>query len=179
MGENKKAGNGIGGIISNAVVDAAVPAAIGVAVKVANKVIDQHPDKDSHITVPELYRKGFLLELDQAVKLLEDCGLKSVASKVTLKEAAVKYKDYSDMQVIDSNPKQGASVNPGSIIYLKYITADVIEASQKIFDDAEAEKMEKKEKKAVQKLEQQEKRKEAIKGVTDKISKVFNRKKEK
>ena len=39
--------------------------------------------------------------------------------------------------------------------------------------------MEEKEKKAVQKLEQQEKRKEAIKGVTDKISKVFNRKKEK
>lgn len=175
MGENKKKSNSLSGLI----IGAAVPAAVNIVERAANKAIDQHPDKDAHVTVPELYRKGFLLELDQAIKLLEDCGLKAVSSKVTLKEAAVKYKDYSDMQVIDSNPKQGASVNPGSIVYLKYITADVIEASQKIYDDAEAEKIEKKEKKAAQKLEQQEKRKEAIKGVTDKIGKVFNRKKEK
>ena len=179
MGEIKKNGKGVSGIISTAVVEAAGMAVVKVAEHAANKVIDQQPDKDAHIVVPDLYRKGFLLELDQAIKLVEDCGLKAVASKVTLKEASVKYKDYSDMQVIDSNPKQGASVNLGSIIYLKYITADVIVASQKIYDDAEAAKLEKKEKKAIQKLEQQEKRKDAIKGVTDRIGKVFNRKKEK
>ena len=174
MGESKKSSSGL----SKLIIGAAVPAAIEIVENVANKAIDKQPEKSNYVIVPDLYRKGFLLELDQATKLLEDCGLKSAVSKVTLKEAAVEYKDYCDMQVVDSNPKQGTSVKPGSIVYLKYITSDVIEASQKIYDDIEAEKIEKKEKKAAQKLEQQEKRKETIKGVTDKISKVFSRKKD-
>lgn len=173
MGENKKSGSGL----SKVIIGAAVPAAIEIAENVVNKVIEKQPEKSNRIAVPELYREGFLLELDQAVKLLEDCGLKSVGSKVTLKEAAAKYKDYSDMQVIDSNPKQGTIVNPGSIVYLKYITSDVIAASQKIYDDTEAEKLKKKEEKIAQKLERQEKRKETITGVTNRVSEIFKRKK--
>ena len=158
-----KNGNGIVGIL----IGAAVPAVVDIVKKVADKAIDEQPHSDGNIVIPEVYRKGFLLEIDQAVELLDSCGLKGVPSKVTIKEAAVKYKDYSNNQVIDSSPKQGASVKPGTIVYLKYITADVIEASQKIFDDAQREKEEAKERKAEAKREHREKVKNDISKTVD------------
>lgn len=48
-----------------------------------------------------------------------------------MKEADPKYHDYEDTQVIDSNPKQGTKVKIGTTVCLRYITAEVIEASQK------------------------------------------------
>ena len=159
----EKNGNGIAGIL----IGAAVPAVIDIAKKVADKAIDDKPHSDDNIKIPELYRKGFLLDVNQAIELLESYGLKGVPSKVTIKEAAVKYKDYSDNQVIDSSPKQGTSVKPGTIVYLKYITADVIDASQKIFDDIQQTKEEAKARKVEAKREHREKVKNDISKTVD------------
>ena len=68
-----------------------------------------------------------------------------------IKEADPKYRDYEDTQVIDSNPKQGAKVKIGTTVCLRYITAEVIEESQKIFDDSVRIKREAKEQKAAEK----------------------------
>lgn len=170
-----KKNNGVGVKI----IEVAIPAAIGVVAKMADKAIDKPDAKENKIKIPDLYRKGFALELEQATQILNDFGLKAAPSRIGLKEANKKYKDYIHNQVIDSNPKQGASVNPGSIVYLKYITQDVIDASQKIFDDSIQAKQEAKEKKAADKLERNEKMKENISETVStaksNIGKIFRR----
>ena len=86
--------------------------------------------------------------------MLTERGLKVSKSKLRMKEADPKYRDYEDTQVIDSNPKQGAKVKIGTTVCLRYITAEVIEESQKkIFDDGVRIKQEAKEQKAAEKQE--------------------------
>ena len=170
-----KKNNGVGVKI----IEVAIPAAIGVVAKMADKAIDKPDVNENKIKIPDLYRKGFELELEQAIQILDDFGLKAAPSKISLKEANTKYKDYINNQVLDSNPKQGTYVNQGSIVYLKYITQDVINASQKMFDDNTQAKQDAKEKKTHEKLERKEKMKETISetmvAAKNNIGKIFKK----
>jgi hypothetical protein len=93
-----------------------------------------------------------------------------------MKEADPKYRDYEDTQVIDSNPKQGVKVKIGTTVCLRYITAEVIEESQKIFDDSVRIKQEAKEQKAAEK---QERLKESVSETMDSaksgLEKIFKK----
>ena len=122
----------------------AVGGLITAVTPLVEKAIDNAQNKptekiDTKVIIPELYRKGFPIDLEQAEELLTERGLKVSKSKLRMKEADPKYRDYEDTQVIDSNPKQGAKVKVGTTVCLRYITAEVIEESQKIFDDDEGE----------------------------------------
>lgn len=144
------------------------------ATPLINNVIDnsknvQSEKQEEKVKIPELYSKDFPIDLNEAQKLLEDCGLKSATSKLTLKDADSRYKDCFVMQVISSNPKQGTMVKIGTTVYLKCITEDVIKKSQQMFDDAERVKKELKEKKALMKQERKEK---IQKGITYTVSKT-------
>ena len=175
MSGAEKKNNGIGAQF----IAVAVPAAVDVAVKIANKAMDKQDKKENDITVPDLYRKGFELELDQAIRILDDFGLKAAPSKIGPKEANEKYKDCMDMQVVDSNPKQGSSVNPGTLVYVKYITQDVIDESQKIFDENNRKKQAVKEEKALKKQKRKEYLKESVSETIDSakrgLEKIFKK----
>lgn len=103
----------------------------------------------------------------QAKELLTERGLKVAKSKLRMKEADPKYRDYEDTQVVDSNPRQGATVKVGTTVCLRYITADVIEESQKIFDDSIRIKQEAKERKAAEMQEKKERLKESVSKTMD------------
>ena len=134
---------------------------------------------DTKVIIPELYRKGFPIDLEQAEELLTERGLKVSKSKLRMKEADPKYRDYEDTQVIDSNPKQGAKVKVGTTVCLRYITAEVIEESQKIFDDDVRIKQEAKEQKAAEKQEKKERLKESVSETMDSaksgLGKIFKK----
>ena len=166
--------NGIAGIIT----------AIGTVVTVATPLIEKAIDSagtetkvkvEDKVKIPELYRKGFPIDLEQAIKILEDCGLKSSTvsstSRLTLRESNPKYKDCFDSQVIDSNPKQGTTVKIGSTICLRYIPNEVIVESQRLFDEMEHTKVEAREKKEIKKLE----RRETIDKAAQGVRKIFKR----
>ena len=114
-----------------------------------------------------------------AEELLTERGLKVSKSKLRMKEADPKYRDYEDTQVIDSNPKQGVKVKIGTTVCLRYITAEVIEESQKIFDDSVRIKQEAKEQKAAEKQEKKERLKESVSETMDSaksgLEKIFKK----
>lgn len=186
MGTNNKGGNknlsGIAGIIT------AVGSVAAVVTPLVEKAIDNagsHPKEKVNekatekVKVPELYHKGFPIDLEQAIKILEDCGLKASKSKLTLKEAKPQYKDCFGLQVIDSNPKQGSVVKVGSTVCLRYIPDEVVTESQRIFEETERSKIEVREKKAADKLERKERTRENVAGAVDKarqgVGKIFKR----
>lgn len=177
---NKKNGN----LTNTASVISALAGLATAATPLVTKAIENARDKSSEkieekVKVPELYHKGFPIDLDQAIKILEDCGLKTSKSKLTLKEAKPQYKDCFGSQVIDSNPKQGSVVKVGSTVCLRYIPDEVITESQKIFDEIERSKIEAKEKKAADKLARKERTRESVSGAVDKarqgVGKIFKR----
>ena len=96
-----------------------------------------------------------------------------------MKEADPKYRDYEDTQVIDSNPKQGTKVKTGTIVCLRYITADVIKESQKIFDDGIRIKQEAKDQKAAERQEKKERLKASVSETMDSaksgLGKIFKK----
>lgn len=162
----------------------AVGGLITAVTPLVEKAIDNAQNKptekiDTKVTIPELYRKGFPIDLEQAEELLTERGLKVSKSKLRMKEADPKYRDYEDTQVIDSNPKQGVKVKIGTTVCLRYITAEVIEESQKIFDDSVRIKQEAKEQKAAEKQEKKERLKESVSETMDSaksgLEKIFKK----
>lgn len=162
----------------------AVGGLITAVTPLVEKAIDNAQNKptekmDMKVIIPELYRKGFPIDLEQAEEFLIERGLKFSKSKLRMKEADPKYRDYEDMQVIDSNPKQGTKVKIGTTVCLRYITAEVIEESQKIFDDSVRIKQEAKEQKAAEKQEKKERLKESVSKTMDSaksgLEKIFKK----
>ena len=66
------------------------------------------------------------------------------------------------MEVIGTNFKLKQKVKPGTRIILKYVTAEVVEASRKLFEESEKLKAEKEQEKA-------EKNKKKIKSIQNKL----------
>lgn len=142
--KNNKSSTDVIGVIS-ALAGLATAATPLVANAINNAKSKSSDKAEEKIKIPELYHKGFPIDLEQAVRILEDCGLKSSTSKLTIKEANPRYRDCFDSQVIGSNPKQGTIVKIGSTVCLRYIPEEVIAESQRLFDEMQRSKAEAKE----------------------------------
>lgn len=97
-------------------------------------------EKETLVKIPEMYSSDFRLKLEDATRWLEEVGLKAVAVVV---QPNIAYKDCSDLEVVATNYKLKQKVRPGTHVILKYVTSEVIEASQKLFDESERQKAEK------------------------------------
>lgn len=172
MAKKKSGGLGVAmGIIG------AAGAAIGVIeplVDMAGKIVDKahehqkEPQNDGMVKVPQLYSKEFPIALEQAIELLENCGLKYLPIAVTIKEAEPRFKDCFNHQIIFSNPRQGSSVKVGDIICLKYATDEVINESQRLFDEEQQFKEEASRKKKAAKLKRAQQREQAVVNIANK-----------
>jgi len=130
------------------------------------------------VSVPELYSKEYPLSVEQAVELLNNCGLKSTLVKTSIDDADVKYRKCFASQVISTKPKGKQKVEPGTMVLVKYITQEVIDESQKIFEELEAKKNEIALQKENRKVEREEKRERIVQNARNKIQKVFRKNKE-
>lgn len=152
--------NGAAAIVSvAAAVLPQVKPAIDIVQNLANKAIDEHK---TLTVVPELYSKGFLLTKDQAEILLKESNLNSVFIPLSLAEASEKYRDCFEDQVITSQPRSKAKVEPGKTILVKYVPKEVIEKSKILFEESEKQKKEIVEAKREKHNKQKEKTKEFI-----------------
>lgn len=130
--------------------------------------------KDGKITIPDMCQPDFPLDVETVVSLLEDKKFITATVPLRLKDASSKYKDCINNQVVETSPKQGKRVELESIIKVRYITQDVIDASIKIFEDEEKAKSEHKEKKEIEKQEHKDRRKEKVSEIVDKTKITIN-----
>lgn len=130
--------------------------------------------KDGKITIPDMCQPDFPLDVETVVSLLEDKKFITATVPLRLKDASSKYKDCINNQVVGTSPKQGKRVELESIIKVRYITQDVIDASIKIFEDEEKAKSEHKEKKEIEKQEHKDRRKEKVSEIVDKTKITIN-----
>ncbi len=131
-----------------------VPVVTPLVEKVVEELAGQLLPKSELVAIPPLYDKGFPIKLEEAVEALNIAGLKPIPSELTIKEADAKYKDCFAFQVVSSNPKHKQKVPAGTGVIVKYITLEVIDESQRLFDEAEKHKADEKCAKA-EKREQQ------------------------
>ena len=130
------------------------------------------------IMIPELYGDDFSMGLEQAKELLDHYGLRHMEVALNLNEAKEDYRNCFDSQVVDSKPKQKQKVQPNTVVVLRYVTSEVVEESQRLFEESEKEKEEAEAIKSAKKLEQKEKAKHSFLEFSDKakggIGKIFN-----
>lgn len=155
---DKKANDEVVKVIS--AVGGLIVAVTPIVEKIINKGANGSPEENNNVIIPLLYQKGFPINLEQGKTLLIEQGLKVSTSKLRINKADPRYKDFEDTQIIGSSPKQGTKVKSGTTVCLRYITQDVIDASQKIFDDNVKWKLEIKEQKINKRIERNEKIKE-------------------
>lgn len=159
---------------------------IGAAAPIITAALDKIPAKEKPaklseplVIVPDLYAKGFPLTLEQASEKLTSEGFKVISSKMALSDAKPKYRECLDTQVVDSRPKSGTKVKPGTTVIVRYITQEVVDESRRMFDDAEAHKAELRAQKTITRQKQVEQTKEVALGVVTKatggVRKIFNR----
>lgn len=142
-----------------------------IAERLFKNVID---DRKSRVKVPDLCDSQYQHDLIKAEDALTACRLKMMIFKLPIKEASPKYKDYFDMQVVSTEPKAGHWVEFGETVKVLYITQDVIDESQRLFEEDEKRKAEAKQGKIV-KREQRREQAHKIFDVPDKAKACFGR----
>ncbi len=178
-GSSNKSNKNVNKIVSGVT---AVTSLITLAKPVADTIQD-YASKTSEerkrlVNVPELYSKEYPLSVEQAVELLDNCGLKSTLVKTSIDDADVKYRKCFASQVIGTKPKGKQKVEPGTMVLIKYITQEVIDESQKIFDELEAKKNEMRLQKENKHLEREQRTKQIMQDARSKVQKVFQKNKE-
>lgn len=111
-------------------------------IKAVEELIDKLPDMPSKVSVPQLYGLGFPLKLDQAVTMLTNAGLIAMPSELDIKEADLKYRNCVDSEVVGSNTNPKQKVDVGFTVIVRYITREVIDESQRIFDEMKRQQLE-------------------------------------
>lgn len=154
----KKVVSGIKGAATGVAAAASIIQLAEPAIEYVDKKIEE---RKKLIIVPELYSKEYPLTVEQAVEILNGCGLKATLVKTSKVDARIQYRTYFDTQVIKSQPRAKQRVEAGTSVLIKYITQEVIDESQRLYDESEKQKAEK----ACEKLENQTKRKEKTKQV--------------
>lgn len=142
--------------------------AVNIAAEAAQNVLERKIETQSNlIEVPQICDNDFPLSLEQAVELLESYGFKVTAVKMQSQDANVKYRQCFDSQVIASVPKAKQRISPNTRIMLKYITQDVIDESQRLYEAAEQRKNELAEARNIKHAEQKEKAKQLASDAVD------------
>lgn len=178
MADSKKQSNNVGGTLGAAI------GLISVAAPIVTALLDKLPVKSADnkaivekVIVPELYAKGFPLTLDQANEKLTSEGFKMIASKLTVSDAKIKYKDCFDMQVVDSQPKSKTRTKPGVTVIVRYVTQEVIDESKKLCEETEHRKAEEKAQKISKRAEQKNQAKQMVSSAIDvsknRVGKIF------
>ena len=129
-------------------------------IKAIEELMDKFPDMPTKVAVPQLYDSNLRLKLDDAVMALTSAGLKPIPSELKLEDADPKYKNCFDSQVIWSSLKHKQKTQVGTTVIVKYVTQEVIAASQKMFEEQERQKAEDKRlktEKRAQQIEQAQK----------------------
>lgn len=116
-------------------------------------------DRKSLVSISDIHSEDYQLKLDDAKRWLEEDGLR--VETVVVHPNPI-FKDCSDMEVVGTNYKQKQRLKPGTRVILKCVTDDVIEASKKLFEEAERKKAADEQKKAEKKAEQAQQREEQI-----------------
>lgn len=162
-------GDTLGAIaIAGAVIGLAKP----VVDLIGEKRKERLEERKDWVTIPELCSKGAPMKLDCAVDALEKLNLKVVYSAIEIKNAHIKYKDCFDKQIVRVNCRQKKKVAPGTLVILTYVTSEIIEESQRLFDESENNKI----KLALEKSEKRSEQKEKRKNLTDSISSTIKQK---
>ncbi len=153
-------GKGTSGSNLSGVVVTVVTAAVGGAVTLAEYAVDkfrEHKEAQKElVTVPPVGNRDFPVTLDQAIEMLNSCGLKAIPSEIKITESNTKYRDCASFQVVKSNPSQSTKVKPGTPVVLRYVTEEVIMESKKLFVESEKQKADLKMQKALKRSEQKQ-----------------------
>ena len=143
-----------------------------------NAYIEKLEERKILVEVPELYSSNYRLKIDDAKRWLEEDGLKA---EVVVVHPNIEYKNCFDLEVVATNYKLGEKVKPGTRIILKYVTSEVIKASQKLFDEyerqkaaTEQKKIENQEEKTEKKVEQNARNKQRLDETMANVQKKFN-----
>ena len=143
---------------------------------ISKEVADAVHERKAYVDIPPLYGKELSLEVEQAKAALEAVGLR--AELVPVRQASAAYKDCFDLQVVCSTPRHKRKVKPGTLIFLQYVTTEVIEESKSIFEESEKQKLEKKEARERKRLERKDKNRPARSDAaiaTKKVPQIFSR----
>jgi len=163
----KKSTKNTGGNIAAGV---AMAASIVPLVKPAIDAVRDYADKTIEerkklVAVPELYSKEYPLSVEQAVEILESCGLKATLVKMSTADANIQYRHCFDSQVIKSHPKSKTKVERGTAVLVKYIPQEVIDESRRMFDISEKHKEEQHLEKSIKRTERKENAKRVVNGI--------------
>lgn len=161
--KNPKVRGSAGGVLG---VLGVVSTVVGIATPLVDiaseKIKESAEERKDWVNIPELCSKNMPMKLDAAIDALEKLGLKVSHSPLELVNAAIKYKDCFALQVICSAPKCKKLVPPGSMVVIRYVTSEIIEESQKLFNESENQKIKMASEKSEKRSKQKEKHKQAV-----------------
>ncbi len=182
MGKMSKGGGSSGGVVGVIIglaglIGPHVPEIVEYLSKLLPKPgANSKPSEDSnYIGMPNVLDKNFTLTLSKVTELLENYGLKVLSVEVPLNKAGAKYKDCSEFQVVACDKKAKTKLKSGDTVIVQYVTQEVIDESQRIFEDTEQQKAILKRERADKRAEQITQAKVAVADATVRVRERFEK----
>ncbi|MCD8159086.1 MAG: hypothetical protein LUD77_09395 [Clostridiales bacterium] len=147
---------GTKGSVVGAAAEAAAPA-VNKTVEVVNEMLEE---RKRLVAVPEVGDSNFPLSLEQATELINKNSLEVISIAISITDADKKYRNYINNQVVETKPKVGQKVEPGSSVLVKYITQEVIDESKRIYEENENQKAQRAQERLEKKAQKAQKAKE-------------------
>lgn len=109
------------------------------AMPIADRIIELTRQKET-AKVPDLCKKDFPNTVDQATAKLEKVGLNATACELTLSYADPKYRKCKAFQVVKASPSGGSKIERGGNVDISYVTQEVIDESERLYQEAKKRK---------------------------------------
>lgn len=166
MSEKKLTKNTSGNIAAGVAMAASIVPLVKPAIDAVRDYADKTiEERKKLVAVPVLHSKEYPLSVEQAVEILESCGLKATLVKMSTADANIQYRQCFDSQVIKTHPKSKTKVERGTAVLVKYIPQEVIDESQRMFDISEKHKEEQHLEKSIKRTERKENTKRVVNGI--------------
>ena len=164
--KKSKSGGNAAGVLGMAIglLSAAAPIITTIVDKIPTET-NGKKESELLVAVPDICMKGFPLTVEQVNEKLLSEGFKMMASEIALKDSHPKYRQCFDHQVVGYMPKGKAK--PGTMIDVRYVTQEVIDRSQAMFDEQEKKTAELKAKRVSD-------RQQRVERVKDGAKKIFS-----
>lgn len=144
-GKARQVGKTVNGIGKHTKEIGVIISLVSMSMSAIEKISEYLPDKSDLIKVPKVCDSKHPLSLYQAKARLQASGLGFLEQCYDQKDAKIKYKDFREFDVVDSEPKEGEKVKPGHPVRLMYLSRECIDESIRLCAKNEKDKREFKE----------------------------------
>lgn len=145
----------------------AITAVVGLVSTAITFIVETVDKREKKLDISACSATEHPMAIEEVKEYLEKAEVKAVYIPMKVSEAAPKYRDCFEFQVVDVTPSR--KIARGDILQVYYVTREVIDRSQQLFEESEQQRITTESEKRKKHSEQKEKTRRVVSDVANTV----------